>query len=261
MSDEDDSSVAVIVFLRCPKPGHVKSRLARTIGSELACQVYERCAIRILKSILSHSKNTHCFIFYSVSDEQEEVRKWLEKYGCLRLVAGCQSQEQSDCLGGRILHAFRSVACLGYKTIAIVGTDIPDLTSKVLFAGIEALQRHRISDERCALLGPSIDGGFYMMILAGVDPDIIDGINLKDIEWSTNTVYEDTLKALTAGNYKVLAKEESDIPSLRDVDVFEDLSAWYGERHDKVLVAKESWTKESLEYLVGEIVSEFHQKT
>lgn len=241
-----DGVVAVIVFLRCPKPGQVKSRLAKTIGNELACQVYELCAVRVLKSILSIPSQYSCFVFYSVSDEESEVKEWLDSHGCLGSVAGCHAQVQSDCLGERIVDAFRHVARLGYDTIAIVGTDIPDLTAGVLQMGIDILDRD--GRGKCALLGPSIDGGFYMMILRGSDHiSVIDSLSLDGIEWSTSTVYEDTCKTLAAEKFTVLNKASSGIPCLRDIDVLEDLIQWH-QSLDGIR------NVDTLESLVGEII-------
>lgn len=219
-------NVAVILFLRYPKPGQVKSRLAKSIGTDLACQVYEQCAIRTLQSILSNSGAYSCFIFFSVSDEEEAVKEWLGMHGCLDSIAGCRPQLQSDCLGDRLVDAFQYVSSLGYHNIAVVGTDIPDLTAEILQQGIEELTRSGV--EQSALLGPSIDGGFYMMILASNDPtSLVDGLNLDDVKWSTSSVYEDTSKALIAGGYNVLSRAEADVPDLRDIDELEDLFQWY----------------------------------
>lgn len=251
-----NDNVAVIIFLRCPKPGHVKSRLARSIGEELACQVYDQCAVRILRSILVPEGNTHCFIFYSVSDEEREVKEWLDRHGCLRSVAGCQAQLPSDILGDRLVDAFRSVAKLGYSTIAVVGTDIPDLTAGILQRGIVSLRQHRDGVGPRALLGPSVDGGFYMMLLAGDDhTTVVDGLNLDRIVWSTGTVYEETTKALVAGGYHVLSKKEADVPVLRDIDVYEDLLQWYQGRD---CAQEHKHTGDfSLEHVVDGIVSKF----
>lgn len=243
-----NDNVAVILFLRCPKPGKVKSRLAKSIGNDLACEVYEQCAIRILHSILSAPDNYSCFIFYSHSDEEVEVKEWLDIHGCLDSVAGCQPQLQSDCLGERLVDAFEHVSKIGYRTISVAGTDIPDLTAETVQKGIEALDKN--GSEQCALLGPSIDGGFYMMILASNNPNVITkGLNLCGIEWSTSTVYENTAKALVAGGYRVLSREEAEVPDLLDFDEIQDLVQWHQASH-------QTRSDGTLEQLIAGIISQ-----
>jgi uncharacterized protein len=247
-----NDDVAVILFLRCPKPGQVKSRLAKSIGNDLACEVYEQCAIRILQSVLSIPDRYNCFVFYSVSDEKDEVKEWLNLHGCIDSVAGCQAQLvcqlQSDCLGDRLVDAFEHVSKLGYRMIAVLGTDIPDLNAETLQRGIEAL--NRIGSDKCALLGPSIDGGFYMMILASNNPNSIsEGLHLGAVEWSTSTVYENTSKALVANGYRVLSRAEAGLPDLRDFDELEDLIEWHQDLH-------QTQSEESFERLIARIISQ-----
>eukprot|EP00889_Picochlorum_renovo_P002404 jgi/Picre1/29434/NNA_004822.t1 len=188
------TEVAVIVFLRCPKPGQVKSRLARRIGADNACSVYEECAKRVLRRMHGIRGRARCFVFYSVAEERKK----------------CVS----------------SGSCEGYSIIGIVGTDVPELEGCIVEKAIDAVFMHLRREEESAVLGPSLDGGFYAMIVDCRGMSIQEGA-LDGIPWSTDVVLGETSQALGRAGYLVVSSEDAGIPSLRDIDEFEDLCEWY----------------------------------
>ncbi|KAI8104952.1 hypothetical protein M9435_000126 [Picochlorum sp. BPE23] len=199
------TEVAVIVFLRCPKPGQVKSRLARRIGADNACSVYEECAKRVLRRMHGIRGRARCFVFYSVAEEKEEVGNWLGTIGCSTLIEDMCAQKQSDNLGDRIIDAFRVVR------------------EKAIDAVLHASEETK---RNAAVLGPSLDGGFYTMIVDCRGMSIQEGA-LDGIPWSTDAVLGETSQALGRAGYLVMSSEDAGIPSLRDIDEFEDLCEWY----------------------------------
>ena len=79
------------------------------------------------------------------------------------------------------------------------------------------------------MLGPSVDGGFYMLLMSGLDggffeahPDLFDGI-----KWSTKTVFKETSEALARAGIDLV--EGDRVPCLRDVDTWKDALAWQKE--------------------------------
>lgn len=221
------TEVAVIVFLRCPKPGQVKSRLARRIGADNACSVYEECAKRVLRRMHGIRGRARCFVFYSVAEEKEEVGNWLGTIGCSALIEDMCAQKQSDNLGDRIIDAFRVVRGKGYSIIGIVGTDVPELEGCIVEKAIDAvLHASEETKRNAAVLGPSLDGGFYAMIIDCRGMSVQEGV-LDGIPWSTDAVLGETSQALGRAGYLVMSSEDAGIPSLRDIDEFEDLCEWY----------------------------------
>lgn len=217
----------MIVFLRCPKPGQVKSRLARRIGADNACTIYEECAKRVLRRMHGIRGSATCFVFYSVAEEKEDVGNWLGAIGCSALTEDMCAQKQSDNLGDRIIDAFRVVRGKGYSIIGIVGTDVPDLEGCIVQKAIDAvLHASEEKKKNGAVLGPSMDGGFYAMILDCRGMNIQEGA-LDGIPWSTDTVLGETSEALGRAGYLVISSEDAGIPFLRDIDEFEDLCEWY----------------------------------
>ena len=250
--DNDAQPLAIIVFLRCPKPGQVKTRLAKRIGNENACLLYKLCAERVLRSILCDSKIS-VYVFYSVKEEERDVQDWLDAslVHSGRSLAGVFAQKQVDCLGDRIMHAIdvvsRLQSGLNDTIVGIVGTDVPDLSAGVVRQGAKAMEQ---GAGKMAVLGPSVDGGFYMMLLHvskdnGCRLDMLDGI-----EWSTDTVCVRTEEALKNSGYSVVSHSES-VPVLRDIDELRDLVEWNksNKDDDEFCVA------------VKKVVTEYHSNT
>ena len=93
----------------------------------------------------------------------------------------------------------------GYEKVVILGSDLPDLTEKHI---LEAFKR---LDDNDVVLGPTKDGGYYLLGMKKLQPKIFVNKN-----WGTASVRKETLKDLE--NVTVHLLEE-----LNDIDVFEDI--------------------------------------
>ena len=110
-------------------------------------------------------------------------------------------------LGERMSRAFVSAFGMGYRKVAIVGTDSPALQTCTLTAAFDRLDRADM------VIGPAEDGGYYLIGLKSPAPEVF-----KDIGWSGPEVLSETLaKAHGLGLSVEL------LPTLGDVDTFEDL--------------------------------------
>jgi glycosyltransferase A (GT-A) superfamily protein (DUF2064 family) len=96
---------------------------------------------------------------------------------------------------------------LGKKKAVIIGSDCPFVDS--------ALVRRAMSwlDDIDCVIGPSFDGGYYLIALKRNYPDIFKGIR-----WSTRYVFKETLERLKKRGltYRLLDKK-------RDIDTEQDL--------------------------------------
>ncbi len=197
---------ALIVFLKYPKLGQVKTRLARDIGKEKAAQIYRLLADRVtgVVSRFQDEYNVDLYVFYS--SPEAEVERLKE---CFYFPAStCFVRQEEGDLGYRMLMAFKQVFDLGYERVAIVGTDIPDIKVRHLRALFESL------DDRVITVGPSVDGGYYALGMKKPLVDIFSGIT-----FSTKEVLAQTIHA--AQN---LSLQVHQIEKLRDVDNIADLS-------------------------------------
>ena len=191
-----DSSTCLILFVRDPVLGKVKTRLAVSIGDEQALGVY--------KLLLNHTHTItaglNCTKYVYYADRVISVDLW-DKGNFIKAV-----QSGND-LGERMLHAFQSAFDDGYKKVVIIGSDCFQLSTELIFSAFDALNQYD------AVIGPAEDGGYYLLGLKKLVPAIF-----KDKTWSTNSVCRDTIKDIESMNlsYKLL-------PILNDVDEAADL--------------------------------------
>lgn len=187
---------ALIIFVRNPVLGKVKTRLARTIGDAKALNIY----IELLSHTISITSYILCDKFVYYSDFIDVSDGWDNRIFEKRL------QEGHD-LGLRMKHAFNELLHSGYDQVLIIGSDCYQLTPSIIECGFAKLQ------DADAVMGPSEDGGYYLLGLKNMHEKIFENKS-----WSTENVSSDTINDLkTAGlSYSLL------IP-LKDIDVEADL--------------------------------------
>jgi rSAM/selenodomain-associated transferase 1 len=199
-----DNHNAIIVFARLPVKGKVKTRLAKDVGTDFAASFYKVCADHTFNEILKlKEKGIVPFLFCSDENEIDGVKNWSNnkfKY---------YSQQGND-LGERMLNAFNMVFDAGYRKIILVGTDVPGITADLMNHALDYLENYD------CVVGPSEDGGYYLIGLSTVLPNLFDGI-----AWSTDLVFGKTVEKLE-NEYKSYFLMEK----LIDIDTKEDLDDW-----------------------------------
>lgn len=186
---------AVIIFVRNPQMGKVKTRLAATVGDDKALAIY--------KELLQHTKeitapitaDKYVFYFNEISAND------------LWNVAGFFKRLQSnDELGKKMENAFSELFDKGYEKALIIGSDCLQLTTLIIEEAFILLNNND------AVIGPAKDGGYYLL---GMKKLI--GLIFKNKQWSTDTVFDETINDLKAGNFSFVC-----LPMLTDVDTEED---------------------------------------
>jgi uncharacterized protein len=187
----------LIIFTRYPEPGKTKTRLIPALGENGAAQLHRRMAEHTVQQALALS--CHIEVWY-VGGSEELMQNWLGTDLLYR------EQPIGD-LGDRMCAAFRSAFEQSYQSVMIVGTDCPGLTTALLIEGFAALQSQVVT------IGPAIDGGYYLIGLRCLVPELFKGIS-----WSTAMVLKETLQVADRLNldFKLL-------PYLHDIDIPEDL--------------------------------------
>jgi rSAM/selenodomain-associated transferase 1 len=194
---------AILVFVRAPEIGRVKTRLAASLGAEGALRVYRRLAEHTVRE--ARAAGAELRIHFTPADREAEVRAWLRD-GALYL-----PQSAGD-LGARMEAAFRAAFGAGAERVVIIGSDLPDLSAALLRRALAALETHP------AVLGPARDGGYYLLGMRTMIPGIFTGI-----PWSTPEVLAHTLARLRAAGI-----EPALLEPLSDVDEADDLPAGWG---------------------------------
>jgi rSAM/selenodomain-associated transferase 1 len=190
MNDEG----ALIIFVRNLQHGKVKTRLAKTAGHDKAFAIY-----RVLLNYTRHitqDLDSAKYIYYS--DYIDYLDSWSEEIFIKR------KQDGTD-LGGKMAHAFEEVL-KAHNRVIIIGSDCPELEPLILRKAIDALEYFDV------VLGPTVDGGYYMLGLSDFYPELF-----KDIPWSSERVLESTIDILEKLKLTYLL-----FPKLQDVDLESD---------------------------------------
>jgi uncharacterized protein len=198
----------LLLFVKRPVEGTVKTRLARAIGSEAASALY-RCLVSDSLS-LARQAGYPTSVFFHPPEGRQAVSEWLgNEFPCL-------PQEGND-LGERMYAAFQT-AFLDAREAVLIGSDIPDLPPPFIREAFESLGS-------CgAVIGPARDGGYYLI---GFSAETILSAPFADMEWGTPTVCQDTMERLGQNGLKVHV-----LPAWRDLDEYGDLEAFFDAHKD-----------------------------
>ncbi len=192
------------MFAKWPAPGRVKTRLSPALPPALACDLY-RALLHDTLSAAAGADAGERFVYWAGAPADRDA---------VALPAGFAAREQRGAdLGSRLGSAFDELLAGPGDRAAIVGADCPALGAPELRAAFAALAAHDL------VLGPTRDGGYYLVGLARRAPAIFEGI-----EWSTARVLGQTLERARASALRVHL-----LPQLDDLDTPEDLVRWLAE--------------------------------
>ncbi|MBC7776555.1 MAG: TIGR04282 family arsenosugar biosynthesis glycosyltransferase [Phycisphaerae bacterium] len=189
----------LLVFIRNPQLGKVKTRLARTLGDEEALRIYHILLKKTRATALACKAERWLFYSDFITENDEWLRSDFQK----------KIQHTGD-LGERMDEAFKMAFGAGAEKVAIIGSDCPDLTGELLQQAFDLL------DSTDFVVGPASDGGYYLIGMKALEPSVFQGI-----QWSTETVREKTLEKI-----RVTGKSCALLPMLLDVDTEEDWRRW-----------------------------------
>lgn len=194
----------VLFFVKYPEAGLVKTRLSAELNETTAVELY-RCFVLDLLSMLGKLAAPF-LICFSPENSLEKFIGWLgDKYTYM--------PQQGEDLGQRMQNALAQAFAQGFERAIIIGSDSPDLPGKVIHEAFSSLETHD------AVIGPSVDGGYYLIGFRNNAflPEAFDGI-----EWSTDTVFAETLRILEQAELSVYK-----LPEWRDIDTLADLKSMF----------------------------------
>jgi rSAM/selenodomain-associated transferase 1 len=198
----------LIVFTRYPEPGRVKTRLIPALGEAGATTLHRQMA----EHTLERSRQLGCPVeVWFEGGTVPQMAEWLgEDLGYRRQPAGD--------LGDRMAGAMQDAMERGYEAVVIIGTDCPGLDRELLGQAFGAL------GDKDLVLGPAVDGGYYLIGLGRLVPELFRWQSLfekESISWSTAEVFRQTDEI--AAN---LGLQRAYLATLGDVDRPEDLAVW-----------------------------------
>ena len=194
----DPAPPALLVFARAPRPGEVKTRLARTLGDERAAALYRRMGRLVIDGVArAPATVTVCF---TPDGAGQELREWLGPEAARYWPQG------SGDLGERMSRMFDRALDASSRAV-VIGTDAPAVDEHTIRRALQAL------DSADVVLGPSRDGGYYLLGLRRPRPELF-----TDIRWSTGSVMLETVdRATDAGLVVTFLEVESDIDTAADL--------------------------------------------
>jgi rSAM/selenodomain-associated transferase 1 len=195
---EDTSQRRLVIFIKNPVYGRVKTRLAADLGNEQALSIYRQLLAHTRTQALACAAER--LLFYS--DTIDEPDEWPVAFFSKHL------QQGSD-LGARMAHALGQALAGGERAV-LIGSDIPGLTAGILTQAFDLLDTHDF------VLGPAADGGYYLIGMRQPAAAVFENIT-----WSTPTVLQATLERIQA-----LGGSCGLLPTLSDIDTAADWQAW-----------------------------------
>ena len=190
------SSTALVIFVRNPVLGQVKTRLAKGIGNERALAIY----LQLLQHTLEITRDLSFRKFIYYADEVSDYDLWS--------VPGYTKRKQNgNDLGERMLNSFKELFDQGFTQIMIIGSDCLQLQTEHLQEAVVLLE------SSAAVIGPASDGGYYLLGLTKLYPDLF--VNKP---WSTDQVFAKTIDDFNnQGISFALLEELSDIDDITDL--------------------------------------------
>lgn len=196
----------ILVFLKWPEPGRVKTRLAAEVGAGEAAEIYRHLAEKVV-GIVNEAPADEIRILFDPPGRESDIRAWLEPSLEASASMIFQAQASGD-LGDRLGAAFESVF-QDENTLAVaIGTDCIEIDSSTFEETWSILD----SDDSDAVFGPARDGGYYLVGLGGTQAALF-----ADIPWSTAKTLPATLEKAEASGLRVaLLDQKRDIDTLAD---------------------------------------------
>ncbi len=185
---------AIIIFIKNPIKGKVKTRLAASVGDDKALAIYQ--ALLTHTRMLTSKTNAQKHLFYSNYLDQHD--DWSENIFH-------KNVQQGDDLGDRMFNAFNKVLT-NHESAVIIGSDCASLTLDILNNAFQQLE------SKDFVIGPAQDGGYYLLGMKQAEKSVFE-----NIEWSTEEVLPKTLSRI-----KTLGKSVAMLPTLSDIDYVED---------------------------------------
>lgn len=186
----------LLIFVKKPEAGKVKTRLAVTVGKQKALEIYQR----LLQHTHDITQPLRCdkTVYYAPEIQRGDI--WEEETFQKAL------QAEGD-LGEKMMQAFKTGFANNYQRICIIGSDCYQLTTAILEEAFDLLYQNNI------VVGPSKDGGYYLLGMTRLHEMLF-----REKQWSASSVCNSTISDIRKANLSYAL-----LPELIDIDKEEDL--------------------------------------
>ena len=195
------AEAALIIFAKSPVPGLVKTRLCPPLAPDEAATLHGSLVLDTLertKHLVGFDRFLACapskqHPFFQAMAARHQVELW--------------EQIPDKDLGRRMAHACRTAFERKYTFVVMVGSDLPTIDGDIVQQALRLLTAHDV------VIGPSVDGGYYLIGLKKLIPELF-----SNIPWSTNEVTSITRQIADRMGLSLTL-----LPQQRDLDTTEDL--------------------------------------
>lgn len=192
---------AVVMMAKAPQAGEVKTRLCPPLTLEAAAALYRGFLLDTIAKIAALGTAQPIMSYAPASGEAffaGAVPHWI------RL-----PQHGAD-LGARMHNCFTQLLAQGYDHVLLTGSDLPTLPPAIFRQAIQLAASPQID----VILGPSEDGGYYLIGLRAPCPALFEGMT-----WSTSEVLAETVRRATRVGLRIAY-----LPTWYDIDTPADLT-------------------------------------
>ncbi len=202
----------LIVFTKPALPGRAKSRLSQEIGVSEALELHKSLLtnISILASkIYTKRKSVNLIAAWAVNSKE------LQKLPLSDWLPGpfLHTKQNGMSLGDKMISSLGKRLAQGFNTI-LIGTDIPEIDEQTILDSFDSLLiRNTKEKTNKMVIGPSKDGGFYLIGMNTFNNFIFDGIN-----WDSESTLKRLVENLETKNISCsFMKEKIDIDFSVDI--------------------------------------------
>lgn len=215
-------SRCLIIFAKEPEKGKVKTRLSSCLSDAQALNLYKA----FLKDTISIARKINCeekILAYEAGSKQPEyLHKVASRFRFYK--------QKGMNLGEKLHNAFKFAGSNGAERTIVIGSDSPALPAERIADAFAYLNMNDL------VIGPSIDGGYYLIGLKRPCPELFRGIT-----WSSETVMGDTVKKA-----KTLNKTIAILRKYYDVDDSYSLDVLKRALREEKNISVAKWTKRAL---------------
>jgi rSAM/selenodomain-associated transferase 1 len=198
---------------KAPLAEQVKTRLiggeiaglSRPLNGEDAADLYAAFlsdTFAALEDLVEERESLRLVLAYTPVGEEEAFEK-VEREGSLMLA------QRGEDLGARLTNCFSDLFEMGYERVVIIGGDSPTLPMEIVEHAFDSLD-----DAQSVVLGPTVDGGYYLIGLQQLHSSLFEGV-----AWSSPQVLAQTRERIAQAKLTLL-----ELPEWYDVDTPEDVT-------------------------------------
>ncbi|CAB1245432.1 conserved hypothetical protein [Clostridiaceae bacterium BL-3] len=227
---------ALILMTRVPIPGKTKTRLMEILTGEECAKLHIQFLMDIFKVCSRLVNDTDIYLTYTPKEDLSYMKDMIPEY------IDTFPQIGGD-LGDKMDNAIDTVLHKGYKKVALIGTDIPEIQPSNIARAFSVLE------DKDLCLGPTEDGGYYLIGMKKRNSQIFS----SSINWGKKSVIEGTIDIANRNNITV-----GFTCKCCDIDTKEDLMKFRDKMKDRT-IKWEIFPQNTYKFINDILFSKYHK--